>query len=79
MFLILSLSDLTLIMPLTQIEKKALLSMWYSKRHLIFIDKYIKSQKEWENMDKKASLFEILWLEKYNEFIVTLQSKPSAK
>lgn len=58
---------------LTQTEKKALLSLWYTKRHLIFIEKYIKSQKEREHMPKKISLLEIIWLEKYNEFLVALR------
>lgn len=66
-------------MPLTQIEKKVLLSLWYKQRHLIFFDKYIKSQKEREGMPKKVSLFEILWVEKYNEFMVALRKIHLAK
>lgn len=64
---------------LTKTERKALLWIWYKPRHLIFIERYIKSQKDREGMPKKVSLIEILWLEKYNEFVVALQKVHWAK
>jgi len=43
-------------------------SLWLTNKHIIFIDNYIKKQKEWEWMDKETALIEILWLESYSKY-----------
>lgn len=57
---------------LTKKEKNALLSIWLSKRHILFIEKYVKNQKEWEWMPKNAAILEIIWIDRYNDYKVAL-------
>lgn len=56
-------------MSLTNKEIKALqLSLWLTNKQIIFIDNYIKKQKELEWMDKNIALIEILWMESYFKY-----------
>lgn len=57
---------------LTKKEIKALRSLKYTERQIFFIQKYLTSQKKWENMDKESSLIEILGLKAYNDYKAAL-------